>query len=99
MFAQASVLVEAPVKRVREAVLAPDSSTDGDPEVQDLVGESPSGTELVARISGHLSAPSAHLSGPAAGWVATRRTWPCSGDGCATSTRSSGWCPGTAGRC
>ncbi|MGH7666564.1 MAG: hypothetical protein ACRENY_04345 [Candidatus Dormibacteria bacterium] len=54
MIARASVLVRAPVEAVREAVLDPHAYTYGETKVQDMVVESRSETELVARINGHL---------------------------------------------
>jgi ribosome-associated toxin RatA of RatAB toxin-antitoxin module len=54
MIAQASVLVEAPLELVQEAVLDPSAYGDGATKVQDMVVESRSETELVARINGHL---------------------------------------------
>jgi hypothetical protein len=54
MIAEASVLVDAPVELVREAVLDPDAYTDGDTKVQDMVVESRTGNQLVVRINGHL---------------------------------------------
>lgn len=54
MIAEASVLVEAPVELVQAAVLDPSAYGDGATKVQDMVVESRSESELVARINGHL---------------------------------------------
>lgn len=54
MIAQASVLVDAPIEVVKEAVLDPSAYTYGDTKVQGMVVESRGENELVARISGHL---------------------------------------------
>jgi hypothetical protein len=54
MIARASVLVDAPIELVREAVLDPTAYSYGDTKVQDMVVESRGEHELVARINGHL---------------------------------------------
>jgi ribosome-associated toxin RatA of RatAB toxin-antitoxin module len=54
MIAEASVLVEAPVELVKEAVLDPSAYGDGTTKVQDMAVESRSENELVARINGRL---------------------------------------------
>ncbi|HEY6538544.1 MAG TPA: SRPBCC family protein [Candidatus Dormibacteraeota bacterium] len=54
MIARASVMVEAPIERVRAAVLDPTAYTYGGTKVQGMVVESRGDRELVARINGNL---------------------------------------------
>jgi len=54
MIARASVLVNAPIETVRDAVLDPTAYTYGDTKVQGMVVESRGENELIARINGHL---------------------------------------------
>ncbi len=54
MIARASVLVDAPLETVRQAILDPTAYAYGDTKVQDMVVESRGENELVARINGHL---------------------------------------------
>lgn len=54
MVAEAGVLVRAPLERVREAVLDPDSYTKGDTKVGAVEVISRSGSGMVARIHGSL---------------------------------------------
>lgn len=54
MIARATVLVDAPLEMVRDAVLDPSAYNYGETKVQDMVVESRGENELVARINGHL---------------------------------------------
>lgn len=61
MIAEASVLVRAPLDRVREAVMDPDAYIDGQTKVQEMIVESRQGDQLVARINGHLGPFRSHI--------------------------------------
>lgn len=61
MIAEASVLVEAPLDRVREAVLDPDAYINGDTKIQEMFVESRDQDQLVARINGHLGPFRSHI--------------------------------------
>ena len=61
MIAEASVLVHAPLDRIREAVLDPDAYINGQTKVQEMFVESRQGDQLVARINGHLGPFRSHI--------------------------------------
>jgi hypothetical protein len=61
MIAEASVLVQAPLDRVREAVLDPDAYINGETKIQEMFVESRSQDQLVARINGHLGPFRSHI--------------------------------------
>ncbi|MDA8330696.1 MAG: hypothetical protein M0027_05720 [Candidatus Dormibacteraeota bacterium] len=61
MIAEASVLVAAPLDRVREAVLDPDAYINGDTKIQEMFVESRDQDQLVARINGHLGPFRSHI--------------------------------------
>ena len=61
MIAEASVLVRAPLDRVRAAVMDPDAYIDGQTKVQEMFVESREGDQVVARINGHLGPFRSHI--------------------------------------
>jgi hypothetical protein len=61
MIAEASVLVQAPLERIREAVMDPEAYTDGQTKVQEMFVESRQGDQVVARINGPLGPFRSHI--------------------------------------
>lgn len=61
MTAEASLLVHAPLDRVRQAVLDPDAYIHGGTKVQEMHVISRDDQELVARIDGHLGPFNSHI--------------------------------------
>ncbi|MHB1575392.1 MAG: SRPBCC family protein [Candidatus Dormibacteria bacterium] len=61
MIAEASVMVQAPLERIREAVMDPEAYTDGQTKVQEMFVESRQGDQVVARINGHLGPFRSHI--------------------------------------
>ena len=61
MIAEASVLVHAPLERLREAVLDPAAYINGETKVQEMFVESRGDNELVARINGNLGPFRSHI--------------------------------------
>ncbi|MHB1854471.1 MAG: SRPBCC family protein [Acidimicrobiales bacterium] len=61
MIAEASVMVDAPLERVREAVLDPNAYIQGGTKIQEMIVESRQGDQLVARINGHLGPFRSHI--------------------------------------
>ncbi len=61
MIAEASVMVRAPLDRIREAVMDPAAYIDGQTKVQEMFVESRQGDQVVARINGHLGPFRSHI--------------------------------------